>query len=70
MDRFERYLNQLTAHLAELKSVETKAIRIDRTGLKQWQKSAQLRQQIKQRGEPPLKWDVWKKTMDLREHRP
>lgn len=64
MDKAQR----LIAWLSALKSNETKAIRIYRTGLKQPQKSAMLRKHAELYGEPPLKWDRLKKQIDYRQH--
>ena len=61
-------LDSITARLAKLKSAETKSVRICRTGMKQWQKSAMLKKHAAKWGEPPLKWDTMAKTMDTREH--
>ena len=47
-----------------LKSRETREVRIHRTGLKQWQKSAMLRKLIAKHGEPPLKWETLKRNYD------
>ena len=63
-DQIDNFINNLAA----LKSYETRGIRIYRTGLKQWQKSAMLQKQIARYGEPTDKWARLTKTMDLRQH--
>lgn len=61
--------NNLFSALAARRSNETKWVRIERTGLKQWQKSRLMAAQVARRGEPADKWETLKKNYEGTEQR-